>query len=72
MPISKTTKLILAGIVIFLLGMGMGYYLGKNNSGGQTAEEGKIISQSKTENKNETGDFVGQFKVTRVIDGDTI
>jgi micrococcal nuclease len=73
MFISKKLLIIFSIILIFLLGIGIGFWLGniqysKNiNSNGinQTSE-----SEAKSDGENK--DFVGEFKVSRVIDGDTI
>jgi micrococcal nuclease len=58
----KTKKLpiVFSAILIFALGIAIGFGLGKNkHSQNDNFREGK-------------GGFVGEYKVTRVIDGDTI
>lgn len=62
---SKTKKLILilAGILILLVGIGVGFWMGKI----KYAQNKNIDSISGNEKT-----FVGDFKVSRVIDGDTI
>lgn len=69
-PKNKKLKIILLAISIFLLGMGIGFWAGKvkysTPIGGQV-ENKNIVSPSGNEKT-----FVGNFKVARVIDGDTI
>ena len=70
MFISKKLLLILSIILIFLLGIGIGFGLGKLKYS-QNVNSNGISKTNKGETKN-SGDFVGEYKVSRVIDGDTI
>lgn len=69
-PENKKIKNIILVILIFLLGIGIGFWLGKikyasdEKQSGQNENEISISAEEKT--------FVGDFKVARVIDGDTI
>lgn len=70
MIISKKLKIILIVVLIFLLGIGIGFWWGKikyapdKNKSGQNENAIATSAEGKT--------FVGDFKVARVIDGDTI
>lgn len=67
---SKKLKFILAAVLIFLLGIGVGFWLGKIKYAmpdGRQTQNKNIVSVNGNEKT-----FIGDFKVARVIDGDTI
>lgn len=53
------------GVLILLVGIFIGYGLGKDCAA-------PLVQILPSENKCESQDFVGEYKVARVIDGDTI
>lgn len=57
---TKKLSLIFSAILIFVLGLGIGFELGRSE-----------FSQNENVNE-ERNEFVGEFEVARVIDGDTI
>jgi len=78
-PKAKKIHIILAGVLILFIGVGIGFWMGKVKYSipiGRQAENKNSNAISET-GKSETkdggeGDFVGEYKVSRVIDGDTI
>lgn len=68
---SKTKKILIifAGILILAVGIGIGFWWERNQENGQKNQE---INQEAAENKNADTSFVGEYRVTRVVDGDTI
>lgn len=69
MFISKKLLITIAIILIFLLGIWIGFWWGRiafpNSNSGSAGNDAQ-------EKNAKGGDFVGEFKVSRVIDGDTI
>lgn len=62
-------------ILVFILGIGIGFWWGKSQKTNQKTSQGisQKTNQNTSENTNdEKQDFVGEYKVTRVVDGDTI
>ncbi len=73
MFISKKLLIILACVLIFLLGIGIGFGLGKIKYSKNLNSNGiSETSKSETKSGGINKDFVGEYKVSRVIDGDTI
>lgn len=70
-PKTKKLLLILSIILIFLLGIGIGFGLGKIKYA-QNGNQNGISETGGSGIKNDSKDFVGEYKVARVIDGDTI
>lgn len=71
MTISKKILIILTIILIFLLGVGIGFWWGRNYSSFPDSNSGNAGNNAQ-EKSAKGGDFVGEYKVSRVIDGDTI
>jgi len=69
--VSNKILAIITVILIFLLGVGVGFWWGRSYSGFQNLDS-QSAGDSAQEKSAESGDFVGEYKVTRVIDGDTI
>src|SRR3989338_7848179 len=67
----KKLSIIFSGVLVLLIGMGIGFELGKR---APLPPSPNVPSENNS--VQETGDdrqsFVGEFKVTRVVDGDTI
>lgn len=68
---SKKLKIVISTILIFLLGIGIGFRLGKIKYS-QNINPRVISEMGGSEIKSDGKDFVGEYKVARVIDGDTI
>lgn len=65
-PKNQNFSIFLAGFLILLIGIGIGYWWGR-------AENVRLeIPVVQNEKASGTNNFVGAYKVTRVIDGDTI
>jgi micrococcal nuclease len=67
---SKKLLLIFSGILIFLLGISLGFWVGKMKYASPKEEWRQDKNKISTTETEKT--FVGEFKVVRVIDGDTI
>ena len=68
--VSKKILVIGAGVLILFAGIGIGFKLGKTQSSPLTAQ--MAADQKVVETAGQNNSEIGTFKVTRVVDGDTI
>jgi micrococcal nuclease len=70
-PEKKKITIILVVILVFVLGIGVGMLISNKTETSKNAT-GEKQTESKKETSESRESFVGEYKVTRVVDGDTI
>lgn len=71
MTISLKNRIVIVGALLLLFGIGIGFWLGVNYAPRvKSFPSEDVVAVSQDTNSKQT--WVGEFQVTRVIDGDTI